>query len=68
MADAAGAWVSQPDESCASGLGQHKGHGTLLERSKTDKKKATYHRFILENSGAVKSGFCPCKGGLVLHV
>ena len=37
------------------------------ERSKTDTNKATYDGFvILENSGAVKSGFCPCKGGLVL--
>ena len=39
------------------------------EKSKTDTKKATYDRFvILEKSGAVKSGFCPCKGGLVLYV
>ena len=39
------------------------------ERSKTDVKKATYDVFvILEISGAVKSGFCPCKGGLVLHI
>ena len=37
------------------------------ERSKTDTNKATYDGFvILENSGAVKSGFCPCKGELVL--
>ena len=37
------------------------------ERSKTYTNKATYDGFvILENSGAVKSGFSPCKGGLVL--
>ena len=33
------------------------------ERSKTHTNKATYDGFaILENSWAVKSGFCPCKG------
>ena len=37
------------------------------KKSKTDTNKATYDEFvILENSGAEKSGFCPCKGGLVL--
>ena len=37
------------------------------ERSKTDTNKATYDGFvILENSRAAKSGFCLCKGGLVL--
>ena len=36
------------------------------EISKTDTNKATFDGFvILENSGAVKSGFCSCKGGLV---
>ena len=34
------------------------------ERSKTDDNKQTYNSFItMEDSGVVKDGFCPCKGG-----
>ena len=34
------------------------------ERSKTDDNKLTYNGFlIMEDSGNVKGGFCPCKGG-----
>lgn len=34
------------------------------ERSKTEDSKPTYNGFIvLKNSGVVKDGFCPCKGG-----
>ena len=34
------------------------------ERSKTDDNKLTYNGFlIMDDSGVVKDGFCPCKGG-----